>query len=119
MSRDLYSERSPLLLSNEKKSLQSSVEDSTSQGSVQVTNKGIIGNLRAVCRGPQRIWSVLYASSVAVMISLLFGYSLGYSSPALAQLSSQSFEIGLSKVNFSSEMKDIFGVSKFTGLVST
>ena len=92
--------------------LQSSVEDSQDKSS-QSRRDGILEKIRKIVRGPERLWSVIYASVVAVIGSLMFGYSLGYASPVLLELSDNTFVHNVSHAGFSqtSIYFALFGVS--------
>lgn len=96
------SERSALLegSSEQTSNLQASVEDSQEKSS-QSRKKGIVGKILKIVRGPERLWSVIYASVVAVIGSLMFGYSLGYASPVLLELSDDTFVHEVSNATFS------------------
>ena len=65
-----------------------------------------------VLRGPQRLWSTVFAALSAALCTLLGGYTLGYPSSALVELGNYSQKYDLSPdYDFSSTlMKDLFGV---------
>ena len=111
----MASEKSPLLrgVTPELSSnLQTSIEDSQEK-SQQPTRKGLLGKVLKVVHGPERLWSVVYASFVAVIGSLMFGYSLGYPSPVLLELSDPTFIKDVSNATFTSTdvYTALFGVS--------
>lgn len=98
----------PKLTSN----LQTSIEDSQEK-SEESRRKGIVGKILKTVRGPERLWSVVYASLVAIIGSLMFGYSLGYPSPVLLELSDDVFAKNVSQAPFSNTgvYTALFGVS--------
>lgn len=111
----MASERSPLLgaASPELSSnLQTSIEDSQEK-SREPPRKGLLGKITKIVRGPERLWSVIYASLVAIIGSLMFGYSLGYASPVLLELSDPNFIKYVSNATFSNGdvYSALFGVS--------
>lgn len=111
----MATERSALLEdspSERTSNLQASIEDSQDKSS-QSRREGILGKILKVVRGPERLWSVIYASVVAVIGSLMFGYSLGYASPVLLELSDNNFVCNVSHAPFSNTgvYFALFGVS--------
>ena len=111
----MASEKSPLLrgVTPELSSnLQTSIEDSQEK-SQQPTRKGLLGKVLKVVHGPERLWSVIYASFVAVIGALMFGYTMGYASPVLLELSDPTFIKEVSNANFTSTdvYTALFGVS--------
>ena len=98
--------------------LQSSVEDSRERTCESTDRKGIVGKIVKVIRGPERLWSVIYSSLVAVIGSLMFGYSLGYASPVLLELTDATFVRNVSHAPFENAgvYSALFGVSQSTHL---
>jgi hypothetical protein len=99
------------LLGERRSDIQSSLDFSRSQESSQDGSRG--GIISRIRHGKQRLWTILYATFVASLGSLLFGFSLGYSSPVLLQLGDPLFVASISHAPFNSSDKytDLFGVS--------
>lgn len=98
--------------------LQSSVEDSRERTCESTHRKGIVRKIVRAIRGPERLWSVIYSSLVAVIGSLMFGYSLGYASPVLLELTDGTFVNKVSQAPFDNAgvYSALFGVSQSTHL---
>lgn len=97
------------MLGERRSDIQSSLDFSRSQESSQDGSRG--GIISRIRHGKQRLWTILYATFVASLGSLLFGFSLGYSSPVLLQLGDPLFVASISHAPFNSSDKytDLFG----------
>ena len=74
-------------------------------------DKGCGDKIRHILKGPERLWSVLYASVVASLGSVIFGYAFGFPSPAILQLANSNFIRNVSHADFQENSKvDIFAV---------
>ena len=71
-----------------------------------------IGRIVKFFRGPERLWTVFFATMIASLASFSFGYGIGFLSPALIQLTDPIFIRNVSHANFhSATLEDVFGVS--------
>ena len=95
------------------RSLRTSI-DSTYSLDQEVSSNICCKKFKDVFKKKERYWSVCYASLVATLGSLSFGYGYGFISPALLQLTDKTFVRNVSEADFSPEvLQDTFGVSLF------